>query len=49
MTPNGAFAVGIILIALGMSGPGPRGLTVLVALTLAFAVIEVRGASMATK
>jgi hypothetical protein len=46
MTPNGAFTIGFILIALGMSGPGPRGVAVLVALTLAFAVIEVRGASL---
>jgi len=46
MTPNGAFALGGILIALGVSNPGPRGLAVLVALTLAFAVIEVRGASL---
>ena len=37
MTPNGAFTLGFILIALGMGVPGPRGVAVLVALTLAFA------------
>ena len=46
MTPNGGFAVGLILIALSVVEPGPRGLVVLVALALAFAVIEVRGASL---
>ena len=46
MTPNGAFTLGFILIALGMGVPGPRGLAVLIALALAFAVIEVRGASL---
>jgi hypothetical protein len=46
MTPNGAIAVAIILIALSMSGPGPIGATILFVLTLAFAVIEVRGASL---
>lgn len=46
MTPNGAFTLGFILIALGMAVPGPRGLAVLIALALAFAVIEVRGASL---
>jgi len=46
MTPNGAFAVGIILIALEMSNPGPRGLAILLALALAFAIIEVRAASV---
>ena len=46
MTPNGAFTLGAILIALGMGVPGPRGVAVLVALTLAFAAIEVRGASV---
>jgi hypothetical protein len=46
MTPNGGFAVGLILIALSVVEPGPRGAAVLVALALAFAVIEVRGASL---
>ncbi len=46
MTPNGAFAVGFILIALSVAEPGPRGLAVLLALGLAFAIIEVRGASL---
>jgi hypothetical protein len=46
MTPNGAFTLGAILIALGMGVPGPRGVAVLAALTLAFAAIEVRGASV---
>jgi hypothetical protein len=46
MTPNGAFTVGFILIALALGVGGPRGLAVLIALTLAFAVIEVRGASL---
>jgi hypothetical protein len=46
MTPNGGFAVGLILIALSVIEPGPRGAMVLVALALAFAVIEVRGASL---
>ncbi|HEY1543207.1 MAG TPA: hypothetical protein VGG01_12420 [Xanthobacteraceae bacterium] len=46
MTPNGAFTVGFILIALSVAVPGPRGLMVLVALALAFAVIEVGGASL---
>jgi hypothetical protein len=46
MTPNGAFTVGFILIALSVVEPGPRGAVVLVALALAFAVIEVRGASL---
>jgi hypothetical protein len=46
MTPNGGFAVGLILIALSVIEPGPRGAVVLVALALAFAVIEVRGASL---
>jgi hypothetical protein len=43
MTPNGAFAVGFILIALSMVA-GPRGAAILLALALAFAIIEVRGA-----
>jgi len=46
MTPNGAFTVGFILIALSVVEPGPRGAAALVALALAFAVIEVRGASL---
>lgn len=46
MTPNGGFAVGLILIALSVVEPGPRGAVVLVALALAFAIIEVRGASL---
>jgi hypothetical protein len=46
MTPNGAFTLGFILIALAMGVPGPRGVAVLLALTLAFALIEVRGASV---
>jgi hypothetical protein len=46
MTPNGGFAVGLILIALSVVEPGPRGAAVLVALALAFAIIEVRGASL---
>ena len=46
MTPNGAFTLGAILIALGMGVPGPRGVVVQVVLTLAFAAIEVRGASL---
>jgi len=46
MTPNGAFTLGFILIALGMGVPGPRGVAVLAVLTLAFALIEVRGASV---
>jgi hypothetical protein len=46
MTPNGAYTLGFILIALGLSVPGPRGGAVLLALTLAFALIEVRGASV---
>jgi hypothetical protein len=46
MTPNGAFTLGFILIALGTGVPGPRGVAVLLALTLAFALIEVRGASV---
>jgi hypothetical protein len=46
MTPNGAFTLGGILIALGMGVPGPRGVAVLVVLTIAFAAIEVRGASV---
>src|SRR5215813_2042690 len=46
MTPNGAFTFGFILIALGMGVPGPRGIAVLVALTVAFAAVEVRGASV---
>ena len=46
MTPNGAFTLGFILIALGMAVPGPRGEAVLLVLTLAFAAIEVRGASL---
>jgi hypothetical protein len=46
MTPNGAFAVGGILIALAISNPGPRGLALLLLLTLAFAVVEVRGAAV---
>lgn len=46
MTPNGGFAVGLILIALSVVEPGPRGAAVLVALAIAFAVIEVRGASL---
>jgi hypothetical protein len=45
MTPNGAFAVGLVLIALGLCDPGPRGLAVLVALAFAFAIIEVRAAT----
>ena len=46
MTPNGGFAVGLVLIALSVIEPGPRGAAVLVALALAFAIIEVRGASL---
>ena len=46
MTPNGAFAVGFILIALSVAEPGPRGLAVLIALALAFAIVEVRAASL---
>jgi hypothetical protein len=46
MTPNGAIAVAFILIALSMSGPGPRGAAIMLALTLAFAIIEVRGATL---
>jgi len=46
MTPNGGFAVGLILIALSVVEPGPRGAAVLVALALAFAIIEVRAASL---
>src|SRR5262249_56110479 len=46
MTPNGAFAVGFILVALGVSAPGPRGAAVLVLVGLAFALVEVRGATM---
>jgi hypothetical protein len=46
MTPNGAFALGFILIALAVSAPGPRGAAVLVALTVAFALIEVRAGAL---
>jgi len=46
MTPNGAFLLGFILIALAVSVPGPRGVVVLIALTFAFAAIEVRGATL---
>jgi hypothetical protein len=46
MTPNGAFAVGLALIALSMSGPGPRGIAILLLLAVAFAITEVRGASV---
>ncbi|HEY2134331.1 MAG TPA: hypothetical protein VGH49_00490 [Xanthobacteraceae bacterium] len=46
MTPNGAIAVAFILIALSMSNPGPRGVAILVVLALAFAIIEVRGATL---
>ncbi len=46
MTPNGAFAVGFILIAVSLIGPGPRGIAVLLALAAAFAIIEVGGASL---
>jgi len=45
MTPNGAFAVGFVLIALAVSNPGPRGLALLGALVLVFALIELRGAT----
>jgi len=45
MTPNGALAVAFVLIALSMSGPGPRGTALLLMLTLAFALIELRGAT----
>ena len=46
MTPNGALAVAFVLIALSMSGPGPRGTALLLMLTLAFALIELRGATL---
>jgi len=46
MTPNGAFAVGFILIALAASNPGPRGLALLGGFALAFALIELRGATV---
>jgi hypothetical protein len=46
MTPNGALAVAFVLIALSMSGPGPRGTALLLMLTLAFAIIELRGATL---
>ncbi len=45
MTPNGAFAVGFVLIALAVGNPGPRGLALLGALVLVFALIELRGAA----
>jgi hypothetical protein len=46
MTPNGALAVAFLLIALSMNDPGPRGAAILLVLGLAFAIIEVRGASL---
>jgi hypothetical protein len=46
MTPNGALAVAFILIALSMSDPGPRGAPVLLVLAVAFAVVEVRSATL---
>jgi hypothetical protein len=46
MTPNGAFLLGFILIALSVSVPGPRGVAVLIVLACAFAAIEVRGATL---
>jgi len=45
MTPNGAFAVGFVLIALAAGNPGPRGLALLAILVLVFALIELRGAA----
>jgi hypothetical protein len=44
MTPNGAFAVGLLLIALSMTAPGPFGSAVLIVLALVFALVEARGA-----
>jgi len=46
MTPNGAFAVGFILVALAVSAPGPRGAALLVLVGLVFALVEVRGATL---
>lgn len=46
MTPNGAFTVGLVLIAMSLTNPGPRGSAILIALALAFAIIEVRGAAL---
>lgn len=46
MTPNGAFSVGFVLIALSISNPGPRGVAILIAFALTFAIIEVRGAAL---
>src|SRR6266700_8159437 len=46
MSPNGAIAIAVVLIALSMIGPGPRGEIILVVFTLAFAIIEVRGATL---
>jgi len=45
MTPNGAIAVAVMMIALVLSSPGPRGLAVLLVLAAGFAIVEVRGAS----
>ncbi len=46
MTPNGVFTLVAILIALAVGATGPRGGAVLLTLTLAFALIEVGGASV---
>jgi hypothetical protein len=46
MTPNGAFTVSFVLIALGMSVPGPHGLAALVIFVLAFAFIEAGAAAL---
>jgi hypothetical protein len=46
MTPNGAITVAVMMTALLLSGPGPGGATILVVLAVAFAIVEVRGASL---
>jgi hypothetical protein len=46
MTPNGAITVAVMMIALFLSGPGPGGVAILLVLGLAFAIIEVRSASL---
>lgn len=46
MTPNGAIALALIMIALVLAAPGPRGIAVLLVLAGGFAIFEVGRASL---
>jgi hypothetical protein len=46
MTPNGAIAVSVMMSALVLAAPGPRGIAVLIVLAAGFAIVEVGRASL---